>query len=951
MGPWCRDGSAVDLVVSDGPAPPDGTPPTVPTGLSATVVGPYQVDLSWTASTDGESGVGGYRVYVDGTDSGVTTATTFSVTGLAANTSYSFTVSAFDNAVPPNPSAQSNGVSATTDVDGQACPCSVWDATTVPAVPAAPDSDAVELGVKFRAATDGYVTGIRFYKGAGNTGQHEGSLWTESGTLLATATFTSETATGWQQVDFASPVPVTANTIYVASYYAPNGHYSFDGSFFANSGVDTGLLYMLQDGENGGNGVFAYGPTSAFPANSYNASNYYVDVVFSDNTGAFVVAPDVVAMTQTNAEAALTTAGLTVGTVTRAYSGTVPLDSVISQDPDGGTLVPDGSAVDLVVSDGPAPPDGTPPTVPTGLSATVVGPYQVDLSWTASTDGESGVGGYRVYVDGTDSGVTTATTFSVTGLAANTSYSFTVSAFDNAVPPNPSAQSNGVSATTDVDGQACPCSVWDATTVPAVPASPDGTAYELGVRFRAATDGYVTGIRFYKGAGNTGEHVGNLWTESGTLLATAIFTSETATGWQQVDFASPVPVTANTIYVASYLAPNGHFSYDGGFFANSGVDTGLLYMLQDGENGGNGVFAFGPTSAFPDQTYNATNYYVDVVFTDNTGAFVVAPDVVAMTQTNAEAALTTAGLTVGTVTRAYSGTVPLDSVISQDPDGGTLVPDGSAVDLVVSDGPAPPDGTPPTVPTGLSATVVGPYQVDLSWTASTDGESGVGGYRVYVDGTDSGVTTATTFSVTGLAANTSYSFTVSAFDNAVPPNPSAQSNGVSATTDVDGQTCPCSVWDATTVPAVPAAPDSDAVELGVKFRAATDGYVTGIRFYKGAGNTGQHEGSLWTESGTLLATATFTSETATGWQQVDFASPVPITANTIYVASYYAPNGHYSFDGSFFANSGVDTGLLYMLQDGENGGNGVFAYGPASAFPDQTYNATNYYVDVVIVTQ
>ena len=246
----------------------------------------------------------------------------------------------------------------------------------------------------------------------------------------------------------------------------------------------------------------------------------------------------------------------------------------------------------------------------------------------------------------------------------------------------------------------CPCSVWDATTVPAVPASPDGTAYELGVRFRAATDGYVTGIRFYKGAGNTGEHVGNLWTESGTLLATAIFTSETATGWQQVDFASPVPVTANTIYVASYLAPNGHFSYDGGFFANSGVDTGLLYLLQDGENGGNGVFAFGPTSAFPDQTYNATNYYVDVVFTDNTAALVVAPDVVAMTQTNAEAALTTAGLTVGTVTRAYSGTVPLDSVISQDPDGGTLVPDGSAVDLVVSDGPAPPDGTPPTVPTG-----------------------------------------------------------------------------------------------------------------------------------------------------------------------------------------------------------------------------------------------------------
>jgi hypothetical protein len=150
----------------------------------------------------------------------------------------------------------------------------------VPTNATAPDGDSVELGVKFRAATDGYVTGIRFYKGAGNTGQHVGNLWTESGALLATAIFTSETATGWQQVDFAAPVPVTANTVYVASYYAPNGSYSYDRDYFAGSGVDTGLLYLLQDGENGGNGVFNYGPASAFPGNSFSASNYWVDLVF-----------------------------------------------------------------------------------------------------------------------------------------------------------------------------------------------------------------------------------------------------------------------------------------------------------------------------------------------------------------------------------------------------------------------------------------------------------------------------------------------------------------------------------------------------------------------------------------------------------------------------------------------------------------------------------------------
>jgi hypothetical protein len=53
-------------------------------------------------------------------------------------------------------------------------------------------------------------------------------------------------------------------------------------------------------------------------------------------------------------------------------------------------------------------------------------------------------------------------------------------------------------------------------------------------------------------------------------------------------------------------------------------------------------------------------------------------------------------------------------------------------------------------------------------------------------------------------------------------------------------------------------------------------------------------GNLWSSTGTLLATATFTGETGSGWQQVNFATPVTISANTIYVASYHANNGHYS---------------------------------------------------------
>src|SRR5262249_35506659 len=125
------------------------------------------------------------------------------------------------------------------------------------------------------------------------------------------------------------------------------------------------------------------------------------------------------------------------------------------------------------------------------------------------------------------------------------------------------------------------------------------------------------------------------------------------------------------------------------------------------------------------------------------------------------------------------------------------------------------------------------------------------------------------------------------------------------------------------------------------------GYVTGIRFYKHPLNTGVHSASLWSTAGARLAVATFTSETASGWQQVTFPSPVAVAANTVYVAAYYCPNGHYSFDVGGFATQGVDRPPLHALANGVAGPNGVYAYGTTSMFPDQTYSSTNYWVDVM----
>lgn len=144
--------------------------------------------------------------------------------------------------------------------------------SSVPAVIADPDASAVELGVQFKPAVAGKVTGVRFYKGTGNTGTHSGSIWSSTGTKLATKNFSGESATGWQTVTFTTPVNVTAGSTYTASYFAPRGHYAVSNPFAwpKTSGNLTGVK-----------GVYRYGSTSGFPTSSYQTSNYWVDVTFS----------------------------------------------------------------------------------------------------------------------------------------------------------------------------------------------------------------------------------------------------------------------------------------------------------------------------------------------------------------------------------------------------------------------------------------------------------------------------------------------------------------------------------------------------------------------------------------------------------------------------------------------------------------------------------------------
>lgn len=253
-----------------------GTPPPLSITTASLPNGTAGAAYSATLAATGGTGPYSWTITTGALPDGLTLNSATGAIGgkpTAVATS-SFTVKVSDSASHAATKALSLSVAATPTT------VTLWPSTAVPGSVDGGADSSVELGVKFRSDVAGTITGIRFYKASTNTGTHVGNLWSNTGTKLATATFTNETASGWQQVNFSSPVAITANTVYVASYHANTGHYSADVNGFA-TGVDNPPLHALANGVSGGNGVYAYSASSAFPNQTWNAANYWVDLVFS----------------------------------------------------------------------------------------------------------------------------------------------------------------------------------------------------------------------------------------------------------------------------------------------------------------------------------------------------------------------------------------------------------------------------------------------------------------------------------------------------------------------------------------------------------------------------------------------------------------------------------------------------------------------------------------------
>ena len=274
------------------------TPSTDTMAPTSTITSPTQganlsngssVTINGSATDAGGGVVAGVEVSTDG---GTTwhPVTTMSNPSTSVTWSYTWVAHGSPSATIKSRAVDDSGnlekPSAGTTVT-MACPCSIWGPAVTPKTIDGGDTAATEVGVKFTTDTFGYATGIRFYKASTNSGTHIGNLWTSSGQLLASATFSNETTSGWQQVNFAQPVALNKGTTYIASYFAPKGHYSADDAYFFTTpklgtnptitNVDSPPLHALRNTNGLVNGVFAHSGTSTFPTSTNDATNYYVD--------------------------------------------------------------------------------------------------------------------------------------------------------------------------------------------------------------------------------------------------------------------------------------------------------------------------------------------------------------------------------------------------------------------------------------------------------------------------------------------------------------------------------------------------------------------------------------------------------------------------------------------------------------------------------------------------
>ncbi|HEU4831058.1 MAG TPA: DUF4082 domain-containing protein, partial [Candidatus Saccharimonadales bacterium] len=439
------------------------------------------------------------------------------------------------------------------------------------------DGVGIELGFKFKADQDGYISGIRFYKVAGMTGAHTASLWDTFGNRIAQAISTNESPAGWQEVNF-SPVAVTANTIYTASVFMADGNYVATPNFFTSDITNSPLLAPQHGttaardaGGNSGQGVYNPSGSSLYPMNSFNMANYWIDVsyVTSLETGSLIVSAKTPAAD--SSEVSLTDA--ITATFDRPLDETTVAGASFTVKDGQGSTVPGAVSYDATTY--------MAKFVPNTI-------WQTDTTYTVTLNGE-----------GTDPAVADMQGYK---LAVDYVWSFTTTAV----------------------ALECPCAIRNGQN----PAGSDTyrdtsvNGLELGMKVIPTANGYLTALRFYKPIINPETtHIGHVWGANGVSLATVTFTNESAYGWQEAILSSPLPVVKDKVYIISYGMPTPYYQAKFNSFTQPMSSLGFTaYPAGDtrntatGSGTGNPVYAT-TAGAYPSSSsLNNVDYYLDAVF-------------------------------------------------------------------------------------------------------------------------------------------------------------------------------------------------------------------------------------------------------------------------------------------------------------------------------------------------
>ena len=450
---------------------PDTTPPTAPTGLTASNIGMTSVTLSWTASTD-NIGVTGYKVYRGTTYVGFTTSTSMQVTGLTSNTAYSFTVVAQDAKL-------NTATSAALPVTTLIGPIFVYTEGNG-TLPTVSNTDLLQTSASITAqsgtATGTYLTDGSATTGTGVTGLPQVAAGTSITYTFNTTTNTSgynitgiDIYTAWQDNGRVNPnVTVSYSLIGSPTTYTIIGTATYSKVLAAVAGSaawtktsitfpvgfnpPTAVKNLKFDFGTQQNNAVGYAEIDVFGAPTVD--NQAPSVPTGLSSTAVIQSGFTLNWTASTdnfgvASYEVFKDGVSVGTTTTTnmnITGLAPTTTyvmtVTAKDAAGNT-----SAASSPLSVTTVSVDNQAPTVPTALVSSAITSTGFTLSWTASTD-NVGVALYSIYKDGTPLITTNLTTVNITGLASATTYSITVKAADAA--GNISPASDALSVTTAV---------------------------------------------------------------------------------------------------------------------------------------------------------------------------------------------------------------------------------------------------------------------------------------------------------------------------------------------------------------------------------------------------------------------------------------------------------------------------------------------------------------------